>query len=82
MGQGAVTNDTTPTFTGVVTDPDNATVSTTDTLRLEVQVKPFADAFGTSGTLSSSVNNGATASLTWTALSPGTYHWEARTRSM
>src|SRR4051812_17134331 len=77
---GGVTNDSTPTFSGVVTDPDN-TPTQTDTLQLEVEMKLQSASFTGTGTQSSSsVTNGQTASVTPSSpLSPGTYHWRART---
>ena len=76
---GGVTNDTTPTFAGTVTDPDN-TPTQTDTLQLEVEVKLASGSFdGSSTHLSSSVADAQTGSVTWPALSPGNYKWRART---
>ena len=79
LASGGVTNDTTPTFSGTVSDPDN-TPTQTDTLQLEVELQPSGTPFNGTGThLSSAVTEGLPASLTWPALSPGTYHWRART---
>ncbi|MEA2551309.1 MAG: large repetitive protein, partial [Actinomycetota bacterium] len=79
LAPGGVTNDTTPTFSGTVSDPDNA-VTQTDSLQLEVELKSSGTGFDGTGThLSSAVNDTQTASVTWTPLSPGTYHWRART---
>jgi hypothetical protein len=80
ISPGGVTNDSTPTFSGTVTDPDNDPTQT-DTLQLEVEVKAAGSAnFDGTGThTSSAVNDNQTASVTWPALGPGTYHWRART---
>jgi hypothetical protein len=79
LDEGGVTNDTTPTFSGTVTDPDNDSAQT-DTLQLQIEIKVAGVGFnGTSGLqISGSVSDGATASITSTALSPATYHWRAR----
>jgi len=79
LAPGGVTNDSTPTFSGTVSDPDN-TPDQTDTLQLEVELKSSGTGFdGTDTHLSSAVTDAQTASVTWPSLSPGTYHWRART---
>jgi hypothetical protein len=79
MAVGALTNDTSVTLSGDLTDPDNDPTQT-DTLQIEVEVQPVGTPFTDSGTTSTSVDDGDTASVTVGSLTPGTsYHWQART---
>ena len=80
LAEGGVTNDTTPAFSGTVTDPDNDDEQT-DTLSLEIEIQPAGTPFDEDPTVQTSeaVNDGATATLTASELLPGRYHWRART---
>ncbi|MEA2579157.1 MAG: N-acetylmuramoyl-L-alanine amidase, partial [Actinomycetota bacterium] len=72
------TNDTSITFSATVSDPDNATPGT-DTVRIEVEVRPVGTGFTNAGVLSGLVAEGATASTTIGSLVPGMeYHWQVR----
>ena len=79
MAVGALTNDTSITFRAVVNDLDNATIASTDTIGIKVEVKPVGTSFdGTGLAASPLVAEGGTASLTVSGLTPGTsYHWRA-----
>jgi hypothetical protein len=78
MAVGALTNDTSVTFSGDLTDPDNDATQT-DTLQIEVEVQPVGTDFTDEGSVSTSVTDGGTASVVVDSLTPGTsYHWQAR----
>lgn len=73
---GTTTNENTVIMTGGVSDPRKTNV------QLEVEVKPVDTQFTGTSTISSSlVASGSTASVTYTGLSDGQYHWQARTRN-
>ena len=72
---GGTTEETEVVLRAALSDPDTA-----DRVRLEVEVRPVGTAFSGVTANSGDVDNGGTASVTVSGLSPGTsYHWRART---
>ncbi|MGE5304048.1 MAG: Kelch repeat-containing protein, partial [Alphaproteobacteria bacterium] len=73
---GGATNQTAVVLKGTVSDPDAS-----DTVKLQVEVKPIGTAFnGAISEESGLLTNGSTASVTVSGLTPGiSYHWQART---
>lgn len=73
---GETTTESTVVTKGVVSDPNS------DTVQLEVEVKPVGTAFANTPTCISdaAVASGSTASATCSGLANGQYHWQARAK--
>ena len=75
IATGGATNESTVVLKGSVSDPDSS-----DTVKLEVEVKPVGTAFDGTGLVDESAlgANPHTGSATVSSLADGSYHWRAR----